>query len=199
MRIPTMSQPTAPVSSLRSSFRMLGCFRGARSRNTLAAGAAALALAAPAAAHVDASPTGIPAGGNETISLDAHNDRDVAMDELVLTVPAGFTITDALDAGDWDGSFEERVATWTGGALAGDASETFELDLAGPDEPGPATLELEQRYPDGGVVRSQVALTVVPADESEDTALFVLVIVGLLLAGSGVAVAFTRWRATSQR
>jgi hypothetical protein len=192
-----MSQPTAPRSSLRSSFRMLGYFRGARSRNTLAAGAAALALAAPAAAHVDASPTGIPAGGNETVSLVAHNDRDVAMGELVLTVPAGFTITDALDAGDWDGAFEERVATWTGGELAGDASETFALDLAGPDEPGPATLELEQRYPDGGVVRSQVALTVLPADESEDAELVLLVVVGLLLSALGLGVAFTRRRAAS--
>jgi hypothetical protein len=178
---------------------MLECFRGTRSRNTLVAGVAALALAAPAAAHVDASPTGIPAGGNETISLVAHNDRDVAMDELVLTVPAGFTITGALDAGDWDGSFEELVATWTGGELGVNTSETFTLDLAGPAEPGPATLELEQRYPDGGVVRSQVALTVVPADESEDRALLALVLVGLLLAASGVAVAFARWRAVSQR
>jgi hypothetical protein len=177
---------------------MLGCFRRPRSRNTLAVGAAALALVAPAAAHVDASPTGIPAGGNTTVSLVAHNDRDVVMDELTVTVPVGFTITDALDAGEWDGTVEERVATWAGGELASDASEAFSLDLAGPDEAGPALLELEQRYPDGGEVRSQVALTVVPADESEDRALFVLVIVGLLLAASGVAIAFTRRRAASQ-
>ena len=57
---------------------------------------------------------------------------------------------------------EDGVARWAQGSLAGDASATFELDVAGPDEPGPATLEIEQRYPDGGVVRSQVTLTVVP-------------------------------------
>jgi uncharacterized protein YcnI len=179
---------------------MLGCCRSARSRNTLGAAIAALVLAAPASAHVDASPTGVPAGGNETVTLTAHNDRDVTMDELVVSAPDGFTITDARDTDDWEGSVEERVASWTGGELAGDESEAFALDLAGPDEPGPATLELEQRYPDGGVVRSQVALTVVPADESEDRALLALVIVGLLLAASGVAVAFARRRtAASQR
>jgi uncharacterized protein YcnI len=174
---------------------MLGCFLGARSRNTLVAVLTAAVLAAPAAAHVDASPTGIPAGGNETVSLVVHNDRDVAMDGLMLTVPAGFTITDALDAGDWDGSFEELVATWTGGELGGAGSETFALDLAGPAEPGPALLELEQRYPDGGVVRSQAALTVVPADESEDRALLALVIVGLLPAAAGASIVVARRRA----
>lgn len=197
MRMPRISQPTAPSSprSFRSSVRMPGYFRGRASRNTLAAVLAAAALAAPAAAHVDASPAFLAAGTSETIALAAHNDREVTMSEVTVRVPAGFTITDALEVEGWDESYDDLVATWTGGALAGGAGQTFSIDLSAPDEPGAATLELEQRYPDGGAVRSGVALTVLPADEPADATLLVVVLVGLLLAAAGVGIALARRRA----
>jgi uncharacterized protein YcnI len=180
---------------------MPGCFRRPASRNTLvlvlAALLAAAVLTAPAAAHVDASPAFLAAGTNETIALAAHNDRDVTMNEITVRVPAGLTITDVLDIEGWESSHDDRVATWTGGHLAGDTGQTFSIDLAAPDSPGPATLEIEQRYPDGGVVRSPVALTVLPADESEDATLrvLVLVLVGLLLVAAGVWIVVARRRA----
>ncbi len=159
----------------------------------------ALLLAAPANAHVDASPTFVEAGGNDAVSLVGHNDRELAMDQFVVVVPDGFVITDAIGTDGWDASFDERVATWTGGELPPDADATFSLDLAGPDEPGPAILEIEQRYPDDAVVRSQVALTVLPADDEEKQTTLVIALVGLLLAGTGAAVAVRRRRAASRR
>jgi uncharacterized protein YcnI len=171
------------------------CFLRRASRNTLAAVLTAVALAAPAAAHVDPTPAFLAAGSTETIALAAHNDRTVTMNEVTVRVPDGFTITDALATEGWDASHDERAATWTGGALAGNGGQTFSIDLSAPDEPGAATLELEQRYPDGGAVRSGVALTVLPADEPADTTLLVVVLVGLLLAAAGVGIGLARRRA----
>jgi MYXO-CTERM domain-containing protein len=160
---------------------------------TSACSALALLLAAPASAHIDAVPAFLEAGGTGTVSLTAHNDRRVAMTEFAVTVPAGLRIAEIGDVTGWAGSTDGTVATWAGGSIAPEESETFELVLDAPTEPGGVSLQAVQRYPDGESLEWDVALTVVPADEaSGDPWIYAVVGAGLLLAAAGMALAWRR-------
>jgi hypothetical protein len=153
----------------------------------------ALALAGPAGAHIDATPAFIPADGIETISLVAHNDRALEMDAFAVSVSPGLRIESVGDVEGWSGSIDGSTATWTGGRLAGGEDETFNLDLEAVAEPGPVSLEVAQQYPDDRSASWPVTLTVVPADEaSTGVWLYVVVAVGLVLAGAGALLAWRR-------
>jgi hypothetical protein len=153
----------------------------------------ALVLAAPATAHIDATPAFLVADGTETISLTAHNDRSVPMDGFVVTASAGLRIEDVGELEGWSGSTDGKTASWTGGSLDAEDVETFTVVLKAPSKPGPVSLRAEQRYPDDGALAWPVPLTVVPADESSTGAwVYAVVAVGLLLAATGVALAWRR-------
>jgi uncharacterized protein YcnI len=152
--------------------------------------ALALAFAPGAAAHVGATPTFVPSGGIEVVSLAVHNDRAVAMTGLAVSAPAGLRFHGIDELDGWEGSAQSKAAEWTGGELAPDTPATFALHVEAMAEPGPATLEVEQRYRDGEVVRWPVTLTVVPAEDSDSPSYVWLVVAtaGLLtLAGGAIA------------
>jgi uncharacterized protein YcnI len=162
--------------------------------------ALALAFAPGAAAHVGATPTFVPSGGIEVVSLAVHNDRAVAMTELAVSAPAGLRFHGIDELDGWEGSAQSKAAEWTGGELAPDTPATFSLHIEATAEPGPATLEVEQRYRDGEVVRWPVALTIVPADDSgRDAYIWPAAIVGCLLAVSGLTLVVTRRRDNARR
>ena len=157
-----------------------------------ACSASALILAAPAAAHVTVVPAFVSAGDAGTLSLTAPNERGVDMTGFVVSVPSEFRIVEARSDGSWRGAVQGSTATWQGGSLESGADATFTLELEGPAAPGPATIEAEQRYPGGEVVRWPVALTVTPFTESPPQNLgwaLVTALVGLVvIAGIGVAI-----------
>ena len=152
----------------------------------------ALALAAPAAAHLTAVPPFIAANDSATVSLSGPNERDVAMTGLGVTVPSEFRIVHAHPADGWESSVRGSTAIWTEGSLAPGAEAAFSLQVEGPTAPGPATIVAEQRYLGGEVVRWPVALTVTPSTESPPQNLgwaLVTALVGLVvIAGIGVAI-----------
>jgi hypothetical protein len=160
----------------------------------ISACSAALVVAGPARAHIDATPAFLVVDGTETISLTAHNDRAVPMDGFAVTASAGLRIEDVGELEGWTGSTDGMTATWTGNRLAAEDAGTFSVVLEAPSAPGPVSLQAEQRYPDGGALTWPVPLTVVPADESSSTGAWVyaVVAVGLLLAAMGVALAWRR-------
>jgi hypothetical protein len=158
----------------------------------------ALVLSVPAGAHIDATPAFLPTGGVEIVSLTAHNDRAIAMTGFAASVPAGLRIHGVDELDGWEGSAEETTATWAGGSVAPGAAATFGLHLEASAEPGPISLQVEQRYRDGAVVRWPVALTVVPAEESSSPGyVWVVGISACLLALAGVGLAVKRWRTDS--
>jgi uncharacterized protein YcnI len=145
---------------------------------------AALALAAPAAAHVGVSPPFLSAGGETTLTLAVPNERDDPMTELAVTVPADARLVRAEPADGWTAAADGATATWSGGRLAAGAVASFELRIEAPATPGPAELRAEQRYPGGEVVRWPVTMTVTPAT-SVGSSLWrgvIVAIVGLVLA-----------------
>jgi hypothetical protein len=159
--------------------------------------AVALVVAGPAGAHIDAVPAFLVADATETISLTAHNDRSVAMDAFAVTASTGLRVGEVGELEGWSGSTDGKSASWTGGRLAAEDAETFTVVLEAPTAPGPVSLQVEQRYPDGRAVNWSVPLTVVPADESSSTRYvwIALLAAGLVLA----ALAGLAWRRRSAR
>ena len=154
----------------------------------------ALFVAAPASAHVVATPSFIATGSSATLSLSAPNERDVPMTGFSVTVPDGFTIEHAHAAGPWTSTIAASTVNWTGGTLPAGAATEFGIQLAASGEPGPAELETEQRYPGGEVVRWRVPITVVPGAESPSQNLELAAIIGLMGLLIVAAVVLLVWR-----
>jgi hypothetical protein len=157
---------------------------------------AALVLAAPAAAHVTASPAFLPAGGEATLTLSVPNERDEPMTELAVTAPPGVRLVRAHPAGPWTAAIEGETATWSGGSVEPGATGSFLLTLAAPARPGPAELAAEQRYPGGETVRWPVALTVTPGAPPREH-VWRGVLVALLGLAATVGVVAFAWRRRS--
>jgi hypothetical protein len=149
----------------------------------------ALLLAAPAAAHVVASPTFLPSMSSESISLEVPNERSDPMTSFTVTAPDGLEIEHAHAVEGWDGTVEDGAATWTGGSLAAKATATFGITLKADVDPGTATLQAKQGYDSGAIVDWPVALTVTPAEESPSENLALAGVVGLIGVLVVVAVA----------
>ncbi len=151
--------------------------------------AGALAVAAPAGAHVIASPTFLYAGETATIELSVPNERDAPMTGFVVTVPPEIEVVGAAEVEGWAGNVEGQVVTWSGGSLPAKLAETFGLTIRPTGEPGAVELDSEQRYPDGKVPWP-VSLTVVPGSStSGSNASSGSAPVVILLAGIGILVA----------
>ena len=151
----------------------------------------ALALAAPAAAHVTVVPPFVAAGDTATLRFTVPNERGADMTGFALTVPSEFRIVEAVSSDAWRSSVWDHTATWVGGRLGSGSEATFKLEVEGPTEPGPASFEAMQHYPGGAIVRWAVALTVTPATETPSQNLgwaLVTAVVGLgVLVAMGVA------------
>ena len=91
--------------------------------------------------------------------------------------------------------------TWSGGSLVPGAVSSFSLVLDVPGEPGTVTIESTQLYPGGARVRTPVALTILPGEESSDSNGTVLLVaaLGLAVALTVVAVAWLRRRPRADR
>ena len=155
----------------------------------------ALVLAAPAAAHVVASPTFLASQSSESIGFEAPNERDDPMTSFTLSAPDGIDIQHAHPVDGWNGTVEDGVARWTGGSLAAGATATFGVTLKADAEPGVVSLQARQGYDSGAIVEWPVAMTVTPPEQSpsENLALAGVVgFIGVLVVGAIVLLTFRR-------
>ena len=159
--------------------------------------AVALLLAAPAAAHVVASPTFLPSKSSESISLEVPNERFDPMTSFTVSAPDGLEIEHAHPVDGWDGTVEDGAATWTGGSLAATTTATFGVTLKANVDPGVVTLDAKQGYDSGAVVEWPVALTVTPAEQSPSENIALAGVVGLIGVLVVVAVAVLALRRRS--
>ena len=123
---------------------------------------AALALAAPAGAHVIASPSFLAAGEETTIELSVPNERGAPMTGFAVKAPAGLRIVGTEETEGWVATVDGQTVKWSGESVPAKLSETFGIRLEAVGEPGAVDLDVEQLYADGSV-RWPVTLTVVPA------------------------------------
>src|SRR5262245_26931930 len=142
--------------------------------------AAALVLAAPAAAHVVATPPFLASKSSGSIAFEAPNERSDPMTSFTLSAPDGIVIEHAHPADGWVGTVEDGAATWTGGSLVAGQTTDFRATLRADTEPGVVTLTATQSYDSGAVVEWPVTLTVTPAAESPSENFAVAGVVGLI-------------------
>ena len=132
-------------------------------RKPLAAAAAAIALATPAAAeaHVTLQPSEVPAGGFARLDVRVPNERDEAATRRVqLKLPAGVEFASYEPVPGWRVNVaragkDVSTITWTGarGIPAG-AFQDFGLSVRLPDKAGETlTFKAVQAYGNGEVVR----------------------------------------------
>jgi hypothetical protein len=163
---------------------------------------AALALAAPAGAHVIASPSFLTAGEETTIEFSVPNEREAPMTGFAVTAPAGLRIVGAEETEGWVATVDGQTVTWSGRSVPAKLSETFGIRLEADSEPGAVDLDAEQLYADGSV-RWPVTLTVVPgaSDSGSDGGGSWVVLVAILALGVLVttAIAVLAWRRRSAR
>jgi len=160
----------------------------------LTAVVAATAPASPAAAHVIPQPSFVETQSVATLALEGPNERDEPMTGFRLRMPSGITILSVRDHSGWTEAIEDGEVVWADGSLAPGASETFHVELEAPDEPGALTLDAEQLYAGGEVVRWDVSLTVVPGpDEASGSAGWALGIAAAFLVITS-AIVLVAWR-----
>jgi uncharacterized protein YcnI len=154
----------------------------------------ALLLAAPAAAHVVATPTYLPSQSSKTITFEAPNERSKPMTGFTVTAPEGLVIHHASPVEGWTATADGTSATWSGGSLPPKQTARFEIALKADVQPGLVALAANQLYDDGSVVSWPVQLTVVPAAQSPSQDLALAGVVGLIGVLSVVAVVLIAWR-----
>jgi hypothetical protein len=164
-------------------------------RQTLLAVAGAAVLAAPAGAHTFATPGFLRENDPTAVEIAVHNDRRIAMSQVTVEVPEGLEVRGVDEVSGWEA--EESPATWSGGSLPGGQAQSFGLTLEAEREPGSVALTVEQRYPDGAVVQSPVALTVVPGFSSSTPWGIVGGVLLVVVAGVALAAVFAYRRLRS--
>jgi uncharacterized protein YcnI len=165
-------------------------------RAWLAAGLlTALVVVSPAAAHVVPQPAYVTAEEVDTISLAAPNERQKPMTGFVVKVPKGVELVHAHGpAPPWQADFAGSTATWSGGSLAPGVTATFGVVLDAKTSAGTVDLLAEQLYPDGGVVRWPISLTVLPSKTSPSQNLQLAAVVGLIGVLVIAATVVLTWR-----
>lgn len=159
----------------------------------------ALLLAAPAGAHIVATPTFVASEGSSSIVFSGPNERTAPMTGFSITVPSGLRIEHAHEVEGWTESLEGGTATWTGGTLAPETEKSFGATIAADAEPGVVEVIATQRYADGNDVRWPVEVTITQPEKTpaQNLALAgVVALIGVLLV---VAIAMLAWRRRSTR
>jgi hypothetical protein len=159
-----------------------------RLRSAVGAGVLVLIAVTPAAAHVIPQPAYLTPGEQTTITFAAPNERPPhRLVGLTITAPAGIKLANAPAPRGWTLSIAGRTATWSGITALQDP---FRILTSTSLEPGIVKLQAVQRYDDGGLVRWNVAFTILPAATPTPrehvlpaivTAILGLVVIGLLL------------------
>jgi uncharacterized protein YcnI len=127
----------------------------------VSSGAFALAAAGVASAHARLSPPVSLANTLQLYSLAVPTEKaNVATTEVVLTVPAGFSIDSFVPSPGWHRVLQQTGAgnsaviqkvTWSGGDVPTGEDSLFQF-LGQPAQPGSYSFQVEQTYSDSSIV-----------------------------------------------
>lgn len=108
-------------------------------------------VAGTALAHVEVSPSQVPAGATETFTIEVPTEKEIPTTEVRLELPEGFEATGAEAPDGWQGEVRGNALVWTGGEIPVANSEEFSFEATAPDEAGSFSLATIQTYEDGSV------------------------------------------------
>jgi uncharacterized protein YcnI len=143
-------------------------FAGKRSRRVaaraLAAALTVLAVPGEASGHVTIAPPYVEDGVPATIAFQTPNERAPhATTMLSVTTPPGIAVESATAPAGWKATVAGSTVTWTGGRLEGATVLDFPIRITPRVRAGNHAFAAKQTYDDGGVVRWNVDLSVLPA------------------------------------
>lgn len=125
-------------------------------RRTLSLGALAglllIALATPAAAHVDIDPPEAVAGSTTTITFSFHHGKDgSATTGLEVKLPEGASVIDVPAVEGWTSEVDdaEGIVTWTGGSVPDGTEAAFPIVVQLPATAGEVLFPTVQIGPAG--------------------------------------------------
>jgi len=136
----------------------------------LAVSAAGLALASPAAAHIDPDPKQAQAGSRLAVGFTVEHGCDGSPTiQLDMRLPDGVTdaVPEPLDG--WEGSIDGDVITYVGGPLPDDVEETFDITMTLPPTPDTTIFfPFVQRCEEGEI--RWIGIPAEPGDELDEPA-----------------------------
>ena len=74
-----------------------------------------LASSAPAWAHAEVTPSEVPAGATEDLSLEVLQEKEGPTTEVRMEIPEGFEVTGVAAPGGRQGAAEGNAVVWSGG------------------------------------------------------------------------------------
>ncbi len=116
------------------------------------ASALLLALAVPAAAHVNVEPGEAVAGSTTTLTFSFHHGKDgAATTALEVRLPSGTTVVDIPEVAGFTSAVDAgaRTVRWSGGSVPDGTEARFPLVVELPATPGVALFPAIQETPAG--------------------------------------------------
>ena len=135
-----------------------------------ALGAASLAAATPAVAHIDPDPKEAQAGSTQPIAFTVEHGCDGSPTiQLDMRLPDGVTgaAPDPIDG--WDGSIDDDVITFVGGPLPDDIEATFSVTMTLPPTPDTTIYFPFVQRCEAGEIR-WIGIPAEPGDELDEPA-----------------------------
>jgi uncharacterized protein YcnI len=152
----------------------------------------ALALAAPAAAHLSVNPSRVHTGQLADVTFSVPNVGDAAgIDHVTLGIPADFQLDDAEAKPGWTQSRTGQAITWSGGRIPRDQYATFSIRGTAPAKVETVLFNVLVGDRTGKSITYRVGLDVT-ADSQQDkgartlgkAALAVAIVAGALALGA---------------
>lgn len=112
-----------------------------------------LALSAPAWAHAEITPAGVPPGETKELSLQVLQEKEAPTTEIRMEIPDGFEVTEAPPSDGWEAEVGEDAVVWSGGEVPMQgAGIDLAFEAGTPEESGQYAFRVIQTYEGGSVV-----------------------------------------------
>jgi uncharacterized protein YcnI len=127
---------------MRRSSRVIG--------GAVAAVGAIVAVAGPAAAHVEPDPSRVKPAKEVTVEFAAEHGCDESPTTgMTFRVPKSVTDAAPVEKDGFTSSVDGRKITFSGGSIPGDEEAPFEITFTAPDEKGQLVWKVVQRCEEG--------------------------------------------------
>lgn len=124
--------------------------------------AAVLAMASPAMAHDEITPSTFPTGKPTFLTLTVANEKKVDLTKVTVGAPPGVPFgTSTRQTAGWAPQRVDTQITWTGGKVTPDNFEQWGFEIEGAGQPGALRYTVTMGFADGAAASADVEVTAV--------------------------------------